>query len=134
MDIHRTLGARVKARRKELKMTQPELAKLAGIKQPSLSEIETGETKLVKGDTLMRLAAALQMNPEFLRTGKGNPAPGIDPNVDEAEVLSIFRQMKKHPGVQSAWVDAGHALLRAIQPKPKAAAGTAKPDAQRQPA
>jgi transcriptional regulator with XRE-family HTH domain len=47
------------------------LAKRAGIKQPSLSELETGETKEISGPTLIGLAKALEVNPGWLLNGTG---------------------------------------------------------------
>lgn len=66
-----TVGLRIRHARKELrKLTQPKLAAAAGIKQPSLSELETGETKEVSGPVLIALAKALQVRPEWLLWGE----------------------------------------------------------------
>lgn len=56
-------------------MTQPQLAKEAGIKQPSLSELETGETKEISGPVLIALAKALRVRAEWLVTGEGPVEP-----------------------------------------------------------
>lgn len=75
-------------------MTQPQLAKEAGIKQPSLSEIETGETKEISGPVLIAIARALRVRPEWLMTGV-EPIE-IDPagwmlTSDERELLELYR-------------------------------------------
>lgn len=65
-----TLGDRVREERELKGLSQQQLATAAGIKQSSLSEIETGETKSPAGDTLIALAAHLGVRPEYLQTGK----------------------------------------------------------------
>lgn len=96
-------------------MSAAELARAIGIKQPSLWEIENGETKSLKADTLMRLSAALRTNPVFLWSGRGNPLEQIDPNLEEAEVVATFRRLT--PANRAAWLTVAAALLRA-QPAP----------------
>jgi transcriptional regulator with XRE-family HTH domain len=72
-----SLGLRLRYARKDLrKLKQSELATRAGIKQPSLSDLETGETKEISGPVLIALARELAVRPEWLITGKG-PA-GLD--------------------------------------------------------
>jgi transcriptional regulator with XRE-family HTH domain len=75
-------------------MTQPQLAAAAGIKQPSLSELETGETKEITGSVLISLAKALRVRAEWLLTGE-EPIE-IDPagwmlTSDEREMLDLYR-------------------------------------------
>ena len=108
------IGDRVRDRRLQLGLRQVELAKQAGITQPSLSAIERGDSKTVKGNTLMRLAGALAINPEYLRTGRGSTAFPIDPNADESEALGIYRALP--PNLRQAWIDSGHALVRSVRP------------------
>jgi len=67
------MSERIKTKRKELGLTQSQLAKAVGIKQPSLSSIERGESKDLKATTLKGLAKALQVTPEWLETGKEQP-------------------------------------------------------------
>lgn len=52
-------------------MTQPQLASAAGLTQPSISELETGETKEISGPTLITISQALKIRPEWLVTGRG---------------------------------------------------------------
>lgn len=108
------IGDRVRDRRLQLGLRQVELAKQAGITQPSLSAIERGDSKTVKGNTLMRLAAALAINPEYLRTGRGSTAFPIDPNADESEALGIYRALPA--SLRQAWIESGHALVRSVRP------------------
>ena len=93
-----SLGLRLRYARKDLrKMSQVSLAKAAGIKQPSLSELESGETKEISGPTLISLSSALRVRPEWLVTGKEpiEPgvlvAPGLEFNVLEAQAVKNLR-------------------------------------------
>jgi transcriptional regulator with XRE-family HTH domain len=49
-------------------LTQAELAKKAGVTQPTISDIETGVSKSVTFDVLERLARALDVHPGQLFT------------------------------------------------------------------
>lgn len=62
-----TFNERVKEKRKELKLTQAQLAKLAGIPQSTVGQIENGRNKTTT--KLIELAAALQTTPEYLVHG-----------------------------------------------------------------
>ena len=73
------IGKRIKKRRKELNLTQAQLAEKAGIIQQSLQKIENGTTKNPRN--IQALANALECAPEFLLFGIGenensNVAPG----------------------------------------------------------
>jgi transcriptional regulator with XRE-family HTH domain len=53
------LGVIVRARRRERRLTQAELARLVGVTAQTISNLERGETERVNGATLSRLAGAL---------------------------------------------------------------------------
>lgn len=79
-------------------MTQPQLAGAAGIKQSTLSELETGETKEISGPSLIALSKALRVRPEWLITGEDPIEPGgIVLSRDELEMLELYR------GATSRW-------------------------------
>lgn len=61
------LAARAKRRRTELKLTQVEVAKRAGVSQQSIEAIENGKT--LKPRNLLALAAALECDPKWLLIG-----------------------------------------------------------------
>lgn len=65
----KTLGERLRARRIELKMTQVQLSAKAKIGQPAISSIEAGDTQWVQGPNLLRLAVALDVDPDWLQHG-----------------------------------------------------------------
>jgi transcriptional regulator with XRE-family HTH domain len=71
-------GERIKARRKELGLTQVELARLLGIKQSSLSELENGESIMPKSDNLMKLAKVLRVSQAWIMTGKDGDLEVLD--------------------------------------------------------
>ena len=103
-NIGMSIGSRIREARKRAKLTQGELASKVGLKQGSISELETGEST---GTTLIAsFAAALGVNALWLETGKGlpNPSPLPDQEAhqsqarlilayeDEAGLLDLFRR------------------------------------------
>jgi transcriptional regulator with XRE-family HTH domain len=71
-----TFGQRVKKRREELEMSQDDLAKKAGLTQPTISNIESGRNK---GSTFaVQLASALKCSPHWLTTGRGAKEVGAN--------------------------------------------------------
>lgn len=68
-----TIGERIKAARKDADLSQKELAAKVGIKQPTLSELERGESS--SSARLPAIAAALGVSALWLQTGKGPKYP-----------------------------------------------------------
>lgn len=66
-----SISDRVRKLRVERGFSQAELARMVGIKQPSLADIENARTKKPSGETLLKLAAALKVAPVYLQTGRG---------------------------------------------------------------
>lgn len=64
-----TIGARVRERRLELRMTQRELADAVGMKYPHLSRIETGVTENPSASMVGSLAEALCCSADWLILG-----------------------------------------------------------------
>lgn len=74
-----TIHERIKAQRKLANLTQVELAKIVGVARVSLTQWENGDTN-PKGENLLKLSRALGVNPEWLVSGKGDPAQhGLPP-------------------------------------------------------
>jgi transcriptional regulator with XRE-family HTH domain len=63
------IGDRVRARREELKMSQEELGKRAGMKQPSIDKLEEGGKRGTR--KVQALAEALDVSPLWLENGTG---------------------------------------------------------------
>ena len=66
-----SIGSRIREARKNAKLSQNELALKVGVKQSTISELETGESA---GTTVLAsFASALGVNALWLETGKGSP-------------------------------------------------------------
>ena len=72
LDVHsrrhnpRDVGARIRAARKAVRLSQTELAAQADITQPTLSSIERGDTKNPEAETILRIAIAVRRTPYYL--------------------------------------------------------------------
>lgn len=71
-----TIGDRLKAVRRQKRMTQPELAALIGLSVPSISSIEINRSS--PNDTLLNIAQALEVDPNWLINGEGVTPDGVD--------------------------------------------------------
>ena len=86
------LGSRITARREQLGLDQLDLATRSGVKQSTLSELESGKSKSISGLNLARLCRELRLTPEYL-IGGGREAADPDVAVAEAEACYIIRQL-----------------------------------------
>lgn len=68
------LGDRLRKRRKELKLTQKQVAKASGISPSSVTQWEAGDTA-PKGENLYSVCKILQCSPDWLLYGKERPTP-----------------------------------------------------------
>ena len=100
-------GQRVKVRRRAKGMTQTELAKRAGVTQPTISDLELDNTKEVSASTILRVALALETNAHYLMTGRGDPDEMM-PAGTAADMLEIFAELT--PDNQRAALAAATAL------------------------
>ncbi|CAK0768915.1 HTH-type transcriptional regulator, cell division transcriptional repressor [Gammaproteobacteria bacterium] len=73
------IGEKIRQRRVELGLSQTALAKKIGIKGAAVSLWETGGTKTLKGDNLLKVAKALEVSPEWLIGSLPRPAPAPAP-------------------------------------------------------
>ena len=87
-----TLGGRVRMLREYRKLTQTELGKKVGVSQSALAQVESGMTQTIKGNTLLRLAAALEANPRWIMSGKGEPLQ-LDVPGDASEMLELYEML-----------------------------------------
>ncbi len=60
--------SRIKEHRKRRGLTQIELAKISGVGRATIAALETGKRKRVHPATVRKLARALKVKPEDLRT------------------------------------------------------------------
>jgi transcriptional regulator with XRE-family HTH domain len=101
-------GMRLKRARKDRGLTQEELAKLSGVAQTTISDLEKGESKSPVGTNLVALAQSLKVNPDWLATGKGNmdlAPPSTDKPLPPKAVLLAREWLKLDPEVQESVYD-----------------------------
>lgn len=84
----RDVGMRLRHARKLRGLTQVELAKASGVKQATISELETGESRSPWGTNLVALAIALKVGTEWLANGKGPMDGKADPLPQDAEKVA----------------------------------------------
>lgn len=60
---------RIRARREGLGLNQTQLAKLCGLRPPSINDWESGKTQMIDGRNLVLAARALQTTAEWIMTG-----------------------------------------------------------------
>ena len=87
------LAGRIKALRKEQELSQTQLAKLVGVTQSAIAQIETGMTRNIKAPTLLRLSAALKASPYYLMTGKGDRGGEQVSDDTPFELLKLYELM-----------------------------------------
>lgn len=91
-----SIGQRIREARKAAKLTQEYVAKKSGIKQPTLSDLERGES--ASSSELVAIAIALNVNPSWLQYGRGEmkPLPGESEagDLDAAmDLLALFSRL-----------------------------------------
>lgn len=95
-----SVGLRIFHARKGLrKLSQAKLAEAVGVKQSSISDLESGATKEISGPVLIGIAKALQVRPEWIMTGAGQIEPSAEEALsdDERELVKLYR------GASSRW-------------------------------
>ena len=77
--LHSLIATKVKHRRHHLRLTQSELAKLAGVPVYSIADLENGRMAKQDHVFLMRLAIALQVPISYFTVKELEPRGVIDP-------------------------------------------------------
>lgn len=98
----KTLGQRIRQRRKQIGLSQGGLSKAAGVSDSSISLWESDHTA-PRGENLHRLASALQCSPTWILFGDedkspSEPVPANSTPVladDEQELLRLYRSLPK---------------------------------------
>lgn len=119
LTVVKTIAERLKQAREEKRLTQPELADRAGVSQGTIGNVEAGLRKNPR--ELLAIAAALDVEPEWLKTGKGpkqrnsvEPGPDIKGQVPLISWVQAGDWNGAHdpmqPGDAERWLDcpAGH--------------------------
>lgn len=66
-----SLSTRLREAMNDVGMSQAELARRCGVKPPSVNGWLSGKSKFLRGENLLRAAAALGVSDQWLATGKG---------------------------------------------------------------
>lgn len=104
-----TLGDRLRYLLEVRGYSQVALAKKIGITQAAISNLVTDNSRKPSAPTLLKLAAALQANPDWILTGQGDPFEiNVIGRKAEKELLEAFRDMD--PQAQAALVAAAKAM------------------------
>lgn len=91
-----TLSERLTALMAEKCLSQAELARMIGVKQPSIFKILSGQTLNPKN--ILEIATALNVDPHWLKTGEGDPDPSYrivevsepqNPNTVRIDILDV---------------------------------------------
>ena len=118
------IGKRIRALRKTAGLAQGKLAQLAKMPQSTLSSLEHGDSLVPRGDHLARIASVLKVSHEWLLTGQGSPVASMQPAIDEAELLMVYRELTD--ASKAALIASAHAM-RGSQPNPSAASPLKRP-------
>ena len=106
-----TIGDRLRYLMEVRKYKQVELAAKIGLTQAAISNIVTNSSRKPSAPTLLKLAAALQANPDWIITGKGDPFEiNVVGRKAEKELLDAFRNMSEQ--AQAALLAAAKAMQR----------------------
>ena len=93
MDVSmESIGERIKARRKELQLTQTDIFEMCGIRSGALSRIENG-TSVPSIILFYRIAEVLQCDMDWLMTGVSPNVKNVTFSKSEEELLNGFRQL-----------------------------------------
>lgn len=91
MSTPQNIGARIGAARRERSLTQDQLADQVGVSRSAVAQWETGRTGQVTGN-LARIAAALEVNVEYLMYGDDKRAAAEVRQGDELALLRLYRE------------------------------------------
>lgn len=89
------ISHRIKARRKELKLTQVQIKELCGISNGNLSDFENGK-KIPSANALIALSKALQVSTDWILKGEDHccDIPNVILSSSEQECLKLFNELE----------------------------------------
>lgn len=82
-EIIKEMGKRISKRRKEMGLSQEELAELANVSPQLLSTAERG-TKAMRAENLLKISVALGVSSDYLLTG----------DIPDKDISLIFQRLK----------------------------------------
>lgn len=106
-----TIGDRLRYLIEVRKYTQVDLAAKIGVTQAAISNIVTNSSRKPSAPTLLKLAAALQANPDWILTGQGEPFQiNVIGAKSEQDLLEAFRQLDNQ--AKAALLSAAKAMAK----------------------
>ena len=104
----KTLAQRFKYAREAAGLTKADLARALGISRASVTQIESGITKNLRGSTLVSLEQVTGISSEWVEEGRGSPRkrPGPLPVGAEDQVAKIYEAFIRLPPEHRARVEA----------------------------
>lgn len=106
-----SIGDRIRWLMESRGYKQVELANKIGVTQAAISNLVTDSSRKPSAPTLLKLAAALDANPEWILSGDGDPYMVAPPSKEsEQEMLSVYRSLS--PSAQQALLVAAKAMTR----------------------
>jgi transcriptional regulator with XRE-family HTH domain len=103
-----SVGKRIRKLRIEREWKLKDLARESGVPVSTISDLEHGRSTNPDGDTLVKLAAALETTSDWLQTGEGLPVRQ-ETRIDESEMTRLFKQLS--PANKEAVLATAKALL-----------------------
>jgi len=91
-----TVGSRLRFRRKQMKLTQRDVAECAGVSASAVTQWESDNTKL-SAENLLHTCRCLRCSPDWLVFGSGEIEDGININIISAREVPVL-----------SWVQAGY--------------------------
>lgn len=88
-----TIGARITWLREKKNMKKSELARAIGIRAQSMGDIESGKTKAPASSTLLRIAAILDANPDWIINYRGHPTNKSEDGNLAAEMAKVMSEL-----------------------------------------
>lgn len=82
------MGNRIAARRKQLGLTQEQVAELAGLSHQFFSSVEAGK-KNMRAENVVKLCKALNVSTDFILTGRSNA-------IDTNNLTAMLRQLDEN--------------------------------------
>lgn len=110
------MAQRIRTARKAAGLSQSEVARKLGVQPSAVNHMESGRTKSLKADTILRLAQTIGVSAYWLETGEGSPSPDNRLTPDETEVLDLYRSLTEQN--REAWLKVGVTLAEAQVSKP----------------
>lgn len=91
-DLLKQMGERIFARRKQLRLTQDELAEAASVTPQTISSAELGKKALRPGN-IINICAALDISPDYLLLGR---ISGEDTSILTKKVSQLTPEQYRH--------------------------------------